>query len=133
MNFDNLAGSGTKEDQMNKALKIGTSSFGLIVIDGKQYTSDLIIYPDGHVKDTWWRESSHRLSIDDIGELVESAPELIVVGTGVNGMMKPVMGLGELLSEKGIEFVSLPNQKAIEIFNELSSEKRVGACFHLTC
>ena len=118
---------------MKKALKIDTTSFGLIVIDGKQYNADLIIYPDGHVKDTWWRESSHRLSMDDVGELVASEPEVIVVGTGVNGMMRPVPGLGEILSEKGIEFVSLPNQEAIEIFNKLSSEKRVGACFHLTC
>ncbi len=118
---------------MNKALKIETSSFGLIVIDGRQYTSDLIIYPDGHVKDSWWRKSGHRLSIDDIGELVESEPEVIIVGTGVNGLMEPDMGLGELLSEKGIELVPLPNQEAMETFNKLSSEKRVGGCFHLTC
>ena len=59
--------------------------------------------------------------------------ELIVVGTGVNGLMEPVGGLEEALSEKGIEFVSLPNPEAIEIFNKLSSEKRIGACFHLTC
>ena len=112
---------------------IETSSFGLIVIDGRQYTSDLMIYPDGQVKDSWWRKSGHSLSIGDIGELIEYEPEVIIAGTGVNGLMKPVKGLEEMLSEKDIEFVSVPNQKAIELFNELSSEKRVGACFHLTC
>jgi hypothetical protein len=118
---------------MNKTSKIETSSFGLIVIDGRQYTSDLMIYPDGQVKDSWWRKSGHSVTIDDIGELVDSEPEVIVVGTGVNGLMKPVMELGEALSVRGIKLISLPNQEAIEVFNDLSSEKRVGACFHLTC
>jgi len=57
---------------MNKTSKIEISSFGLIVIDGRQYTSDLMIYPDGQVKDSWWRKSGHSVTIDDIGELVDS-------------------------------------------------------------
>lgn len=118
---------------MNKTVKIETSSFGLIVINGKQYTSDLIVYPDGRITDSWWRRSGHRLSVEDIGDLVASAPEVIIVGTGVNGLLTPDMGLDEILSQKGIELMALPNPEAIEIFNELSPEKRVGACFHLTC
>ena len=118
---------------MNNGLKIETSAFGLIVINGTQYTSDLMIFPDGQVKDGWWRKSSHSLTMDDIRELVQSEPEVIVVGTGVNGLMKPVAGLEEALSEKGIELVPLPNQEAIAFFNELASGKRLGACFHLTC
>lgn len=118
---------------MAKSVIIETSSFGLIVIDGRQYTSDLMIYPDGRVGDSWWRKSGHKLSIDDITELVDSTPEVIVVGTGVNGLMKPVIGLREALSEKGIELISLPNPEAIAVFNDLSQKKRVCACFHLTC
>ncbi len=118
---------------MAKLLKIDSSSFGLIVIDGKVYASDLIIYPDGRVEDKWWRKSGHRVSIDDIAKLVESAPEAIIVGTGVNGLMKPDRSLGETLSEKGIELISRTNEEASDLFNELSSKKRVGACFHLTC
>jgi hypothetical protein len=47
--------------------------------------------------------------------------------------MKPEPGLDKLLLKKGIEFIAQPNQKAMKIYNELSSTKRVGACFHLTC
>ena len=118
---------------MSKPMKIETSSFGLMVIDGKIYKSDLIIYPDGRVEDSWWRRSGPRLSADDIAGLVESAPEVIIVGTGASGMLKPAPGLADVLLEEGIELVPLPNQNAVERFNELSSEKRVGACFHLTC
>lgn len=118
---------------MVKPLKIETSSFGLMVINGKEYRSDLIVYPDGRVEDSWRRKSGHRLTADDINGLIASAPEVIIVGTGVNGMLRPAPGLAEILSEKEIELIPLPNQKAVERFNELSSEKKVGACFHLTC
>lgn len=118
---------------MPKSIKIETSSFGLIVIDGRRYTSDLVIYPDGLVEDAWRRKRGHRLSIDDIEKLVVSAPEVIIVGTGVNGLMRPEPGLAAMLSDRIIEVIALPNPKAIEIFNVLSSQKRVGACFHLTC
>ncbi len=118
---------------MIRPVKVDSGSFGLIVIDGKPYTSDLVIYPDGVVEDAWRRKSGHRLSMDDIEKLVASAPDIIIVGTGVNGLMRPDPGLEEALSGKGIELVALPNPKAIENFNAVSSQKRVGACFHLTC
>ena len=112
---------------------IETSSFGLLVINGKTYNSDLVIYPDGHIVDAWYRKKCHGLSSDDINQLIESEPDIIIAGTGVSGMVKPEQGLEEQLQQKGIEFISAPNQKAIEIYNELSSKRRVGACFHLTC
>jgi hypothetical protein len=114
-------------------MRINTFGFGSIVIDGKQYTSDLIIYPDGHVVTSWRRKGGHRLSADDIVELVDSQPEVIIAGTGVNGLVKPEKTLQETLKKKSIEFLAAPNQKAMELFNDLSSKKRVGACFHLTC
>ena len=112
---------------------ITSCSFGVIVIEGKQYTSDLIIYPDGHIEDSWYRRKGHTLSSDDISKLIESKPEVIIAGTGVSGLMKPEPGLDKLLFKKGIRFIAQPNQKAMKIYNELSSTKRVGACFHLTC
>jgi hypothetical protein len=48
-------------------------------------------------------------------------------------MLKPAPGLADILLAERIELIPLPNQSAVERFNELSSEKRVGACFHLTC
>jgi len=112
---------------------IQTCSFGLIVIDGKNFTSDLIIYPDGHVEDHWRRQSGHRLSSDDIDRLIKSDPEIIVAGTGVIGLMKPEKTLVKLLHQKTIGFIFESNKKAIKIYNDLFLKKRVGACFHLAC
>jgi len=116
-----------------KSLRIDSFSFGSMVINGKQYTSDLIIYPDGHVEASWYRRSGHRLSSDDIGTLIESEPQVIIAGTGVSGLVKSDKELDDLLSQKGIEFILAPNEQAIELYNELRSKKRVGACFHLAC
>ena len=112
---------------------INSCAFGSIVIDGKKYVSDLIIFPNGNVTDSWRRKRGHRLSIDDIQNLLESEPETVIAGTGASGLMRPENGLEKNLAEKGIEFFAAPNQQAIELYNELVLKKRVAACFHLTC
>jgi hypothetical protein len=114
-------------------MRIDSCEFGSIVIDGRKYTSDLIIYPDGRVETSWRRRFGHRLSGDDIGELIASGPDVIVAGTGLSGLVKPEEELEELLHNMAIEFFPAPNQQALEIYNELSTKKKVGACFHLTC
>ena len=81
----------------------------------------------------WWRKRGHHLSIDDIRELIDSAPEIIIAGTGVSGGVRPDKDLEKDLSHLAIRFIAAPNQKALELFNELAPKKRVGACFHLTC
>jgi len=115
------------------SLRIENCTFGSIVIDGRRYTSDLIIYPDGHIMGPWYRKRGHRLSSGDIEELIRSHPEVIIAGTGINGLVMPEKELEKLLDKKGIEFHPAPNGKAMEIYNEISSKKNVGACFHLTC
>ncbi len=107
--------------------------FGLIVINGKRYTSDLKIYPDGTIMEFWVRKSGHKLCRDDIKDLIGRKPDVIVSGTGINGLMVPDEKLKAFLCEQEIQFFVEPNRKAIEIFNELSVRFKIGACFHLTC
>jgi hypothetical protein len=114
-------------------MAIDSYSFGRIVVNGTEHTSDIIIYPDGRVQDSWWRRSGHCLSQADIGDLVASGPELIIAGTGASGLMKPDSGLADSLEQEGIEFMALPCSEAAALYNELSRSRRVGACFHLTC
>ncbi|MBW2568309.1 MAG: hypothetical protein JRE47_02840 [Deltaproteobacteria bacterium] len=100
---------------------ITSCAFGVMVIEGKQYTSDLIIYPDGNIEDAWYRRKGHGLFLDDISKLIESKPEVIIAGTGVSGLMKPESGLDKLLLKKSVQFIAQPNRKAIKIYNELLS------------
>ena len=107
--------------------------FGLIVIDGKEYKSDMLIFPDGRIQDSWWRASGHRLTLNDIRELVDSGPEIIIAGTGASGILKPEQNLEKELAEKKIRFISAPTAKAVKIYNDFRKKKKTGACLHLTC
>ncbi|MFC1523631.1 Mth938-like domain-containing protein [Thermodesulfobacteriota bacterium] len=112
---------------------IESFSFGEIIINGRNYKSDLIIYPHGRVMGSWWRKEGHRLFSGDISELIDSKPEIIVIGTGASGLMQPTEELLASLKECRIECIIQPTQNAMDIFNSLFPEKKVGACFHLTC
>ena len=112
---------------------IDSSSFGRIVIDGRTYRSDVLIFPDGRVKDGWWRKRGHRLDPEDIRVLVEADPEIIVAGAGTSGMMRPAPDLETYLSEKGIQLLIAPNEEATRLFNDNVGRRRTAGCFHLTC
>ncbi len=50
-------------------MKIEHYSFGTITIDGKSYTSDVIIYPE-RVDSSWWRKQGHSLHIVDLKDVI---------------------------------------------------------------
>ncbi|WP_319521508.1 MTH938/NDUFAF3 family protein [uncultured Desulfosarcina sp.] len=113
---------------------IESTAFGVMTIDGRTYSSDLIIFPDGRVQDGWWRKRGHVLSADDILALVDAAPKLIVAGTGTSSRMRPESGLMDFLKERDILMIAEPNPRAIEMYNrKIASGVETGACFHLTC
>ena len=107
--------------------------FGKISIDGRAYFTDLKIYPDRSVQDSWTREKGHIIQVADIIDLMVVCPDVIIAGTGMNGMARPGEGLKEELSKKGIEFFALENREAVKRYNQLEWKKRTAACFHLTC
>ncbi len=112
---------------------IESYGFGRIVVNGKVYTTDLIIFPD-RVEDGWWRKEGHRLYIEDIEKAVEKSPEVFVVGTGYWGLMKVPAETKRHVEEKGIELIIQPTKQACETYNKLiQSGIKAVAAFHLTC
>ena len=112
---------------------IDNYEFGSIQIDGKRYTTDILIYPDGQVSDHWWRRHGHRLGLEDLDALLAVKPEIIVIGTGIYGRMLPEPDLEQTMINQGIELVLAPTGEAVTHFNHLPSSRRIGAGFHLTC
>lgn len=102
------------------------------MIDGKIFTSDLIIYPD-KINHSWWRKEGHLLQIDDLSEVLKENPEIIIIGTGYSGIMKVDKDLIIDLKSKGIEIIIEKTSEAVKIFNEVSPFKKTIACLHLTC
>jgi hypothetical protein len=113
-------------------MKIEHYSFGSITIDGSTYTSDVIIYPD-RVNASWWRKEGHNLNIVDLTDVLKARPDVLLVGTGSSGLMKVPKETLSHLESKGIEVHVSLTAKAVELFNNLQSERKVIAAFHLTC
>jgi hypothetical protein len=107
----------------------------MIVIKGKKYTGDVIVFPD-KVLVGWSRREGHRLHVDDLKEVLsaEPQPEVLVVGTGHSGLMKLSHEVEEVLGSRGIKVIDQPTKQAWRTFNELlKSGRRVVATLHLTC
>lgn len=113
-------------------MKIEHYSFGSITVDGKTYTSDVIIYP-GRVDSSWWRKEGHNLHIVDLTDVINAKPQVLVIGTGASGLMKVLKETLSHLESKGIEVHVERTDKAVELFNKLQKDKIVIAAFHLTC
>lgn len=90
---------------------IETYSFGNITIDGKTYTSDVIIYPD-KINDSWWRKSGHLLQIEDLTDVILYNPEILIIGTGAHGLMKILDKTKKFLESKGIELIIAETKRA---------------------
>ena len=112
---------------------IDSYSFGHMVIDGKSYTKDVIIFPDGSILSPWWRNQGHKLTTDDLRKLLAAEPAVIICGTGAMGVMRPTAVLQEYLAAHNIEFIAQRSAKAVETYNKLSGTEKAGGCFHLTC
>lgn len=107
-------------------------TFGQIIIDGKKYTSDVIIYPN-RVDDNWWRKDGHELSLEDIREIPLKELEALVVGTGNSGFMKVLPETGKYLKSKNIRLIAEETEKACQTYNHLCKTAKVIAALHLTC
>jgi len=113
--------------------RVEAYGFGEIVIDGRRYTSDVIIRPDGVLAD-WWRKEGHKLHLEDLDKALEAEPEVLVIGTGYSGLMKVPEEVQEALRERGLEVVVESTRRAWRTYNQLVDKgRRVVAAFHLTC
>ena len=107
--------------------------FGKIRIDNNFYSSDVIIFPDV-VTDHWWRQQGHNLTVEDLNEVLQYRPQVLVIGTGYFGRMNIPEETKQHIEQQGISLVALPTSDAVNELNRLQAQcvNAVGA-FHLTC
>ena len=113
-------------------MKIDSYSFGRIVINGKTYTSDVILYP-GRVDASWWRKEGHLLQFADVEEALQAKPDVLVIGTGYAGVMRVPRETIDRIAAKGIEVKVERTSKAVALFNDLQDGRTVIAALHITC
>lgn len=109
-------------------------SFGTMTINGRAYTKDVMIMPDGGIVCPWIRNTGHELQRADIKAVIRSMPNILVAGTGAYGRMTIIPGLDADLRARGIQLIAEPTQDAVVTFNTLKEKPEIVAgCFHLTC
>ena len=111
---------------------IDSYQFGQVVVNGKRYTSDVIIFPD-RVRDNWWRKGGHQLCLDDIAEVLTENPEVLVVGTGESGLVRVLPEVKQSVNAQGIKIIVETTDKACHTYNQFCHSQKVIAALHVTC
>ncbi len=121
---------------MSVSPRITGHSWGSIEVEKLGKGRDFILYPGGG-KEWDWNETgtSHGGGIQraEIELLLEKGAEVIVLSRGVNGRLSVSREARELLDESGVEYKILRTDEAIEEYNRLADDKKVGGLFHSTC
>jgi hypothetical protein len=113
-------------------MNIDSYTFGRIVINGKIYTSDVIIYP-GRVNASWWRKEGHLLQLADVEEVLQAKPEVLIIGSGYAGVMRVPREIIDWIVRQGIEVIVERTSKAVKVYNDLQHAQTVIAALHITC
>jgi hypothetical protein len=118
-------------------MRLEYPAFGRIMVDGKTYEHDVVVYPSGRVerrkKEISKRKhgTSHKLDPKELKEYLSEDFDVLVVGTGYYGRLSLLPESRELVGDR--EILELPTKKAVEVFNELQKKRRVLGIFHVTC
>jgi hypothetical protein len=114
-------------------VRVDSTEFGSIVIDGKKYEHDVIVDWNGKVEKGWLK-TRHLVDKEEFEEFRKRKPEIILIGSGQYGDCEVSDSFVELAENENIEVIVKDTPEAIEKFNELVKEgKKVLAYFHVTC
>jgi hypothetical protein len=118
-------------------VRIDGMGFGWIIIDGRKHRHDVVIFPNGDVKRRrggFLMFGSHSFKRKEFEELCAEKMDVLVVGTGTDGVATISEEAKNFLEKTGIALVVLPSLEAVKKFNELiERSKKVGAIIHVTC
>lgn len=104
-----------------------------MTVKGIQHHKDLKIIR-GEVVGNWWRQQGHFLATDDIDDILNARPQILVVGTGYAGNMRVPDTVRQTLENHQIKVIVQATAAATTTFNRLVEEgKDVAGAFHLTC
>jgi hypothetical protein len=114
-------------------MHIDSYRFGEMLVNGRSFTSDLIIFND-RIEDQWWRENGHEVGLTDLQDVINAKPDVLIVGRGKLGAMKIPETTIDAVETAGIQLVDARTEEAVVVFNEIASTgKAVVGAFHLTC
>ncbi|MGB3128881.1 MAG: MTH938/NDUFAF3 family protein [Dehalococcoidia bacterium] len=118
-------------------VRIESLSFGSITVGGKRYRRDVILLPDGTVKQRkggFWIFGSHSFKKNEIEELSRAGAEEIMIRTGTNSKAGLSNEAKSYVGQAQLQLYTLPSHEAVPEFNHLVDlGKKVAAIIHITC
>ena len=114
---------------------IDSTKFGSITINGRTYYEEdnYIVFWDGEIKGLHTAER-HLFGRPELEMILKKNPEIVIVGTGISGLLRVSEDARSLCRGKEVELVEIVSKKAVIKFNEsINQEKKVAAFIHVTC
>jgi len=117
--------------------KVNRLAFGSIVIEGRKYRTDVVIFVDGTVKmrrGGFLMFGSHEVKEPELEELSRGQPEVIIADTGTDGAAHIATEAQAWAKANNVTLLVRPSHDAIVRLNELvEQKKKVAALIHITC
>lgn len=111
---------------------IDNYTFGEFTINGKKFRSNIVLI-NNSVKPGRYLEN-HELLIKDFDEILAANPEIVIIGTGASGVVKPSEEIKNEIESEGIQLIIEKSGEAIKTYNKLlKQKKKVAAFMHNTC
>jgi len=111
-------------------VKISSSAFGSITIDGATYSHDVYILPSGKVEQ---RDYGHSITRDQVEHVLKESPDTVVIGKGTSGLASLASDARLLLEDRGVEIIETETPDIKGKFNKLSENRRIAAIIHVPC
>jgi len=118
-------------------MKVNSTEFGSITIDGETYHHDVLIRLSGKIDKRKKKLSkkqfgtSHIMSLEEAEFVHEKGSELLVLGTGQNDNVRLSPEAAAFFARKGCEVLAERTPHAVATFNRAKG-RRIGL-FHVTC
>jgi len=119
-------------------LKIESTEFGSITIEGKTYQFDVVIRLSGEVikrkkkLSKMYYGTSHKVSKDEAKFVYEKGCNQLILGTGQYDNVRLSQEAADFLERKGCKILAGRTPDAIDSYNTSQAKKKIGL-FHVTC
>ena len=120
-------------------MKIDSTEFGSITIDGTTYSHDILVQLSGEVVKRKKKLSkkyygtSHIISLEEAEFVYEKGCDTLVLGTGQYGNVKLSPEAAEFFEHHGCRVILMPTPDAIEAYNKTRGKAKAIGLFHVTC
>jgi hypothetical protein len=120
-------------------MKIDSTEFGSITVNGTNYSHDILIRLSGEVVKRKKKLSkkyygtSHIISREEAEFIYENGCDMLVVGTGQYGNVTLSPEAAEFFEKHGCRTILQPTPDAIGTYNKTRGKAGTIGLFHVTC